>query len=83
MWLAADKGGGVSHQPDVHKTKQIAFWSLHRSSTPPPHPQVTVLQYISRFGRFYARYNPDVCGRGMGVVVCQADDDGQGRMSKK
>jgi len=36
-------------------------------------------RYILRFGRFYARYGPDV--RDGGGDVCQPDDVGQGGVS--
>jgi len=36
------------------------------------------LKYILRFGRFYARYNPEVRAQGGRVeAVCQTDDVGQ------
>jgi len=40
------------------------------------------LQYVLRFGRFYARYGPDVFRQGEGGVV-QTDDVGQGEGCSK
>jgi len=61
--------GGFGYIPDVHKWKKIGVSesvSETNTRTPTSRSWESRLQYILRFGRFYARYGPDVFGRGGG-----------------
>jgi len=67
------KGGGVDqcgrssscgHQPDVHKRNKFCVSEYVSESTTPARPRASGSQYILRFERFDARYDPDVRGQG-------------------
>jgi len=64
MWTTLDGEGGVGQEPVVQKRmEKSASMSVLDSDTSPPRPRGSGLQYMWRFGRFYAPNGPDVRGR--------------------
>jgi len=82
MWTTSDGGGKSAiiqkqtNWPGTKKNKKIGVSRVRIGVLHPPFPRASGSQYILRFGRFYARYRPDVCNGAGGV--CQTDDVGRG-----